>query len=129
MAKSIRQKAKLLMNEAGTQNLMQIAEYLNVTILEREYSDAVKGYCFSFDNKSYIIINSIFQECKKKIILAHEIAHLYLHKRNKINTMAGRITFFPINNLTEIEANIFAAELIINDEFEVDLHSTMVLLK
>ena len=103
-------------------NLEKIAQSLGARVLYTAMEDENSGMIFK-DSEEYIIgINSLHHPNRQRFTLAHEIAHLCLHKdaidgnihvdktfpqRLNRNTRSSRGV-----DLKEIEANNFAAELL-----------------
>lgn len=57
---------------------------------------------------------------KKRIVAAHELVHILLHRRQlKMAPMKDSV-LYDMTSQTEYEANMFAADLLIDDE---DIHT------
>lgn len=82
--------------------------------------DAVKGFFFESNRIRTITINSDLPEIIQRIILAHEICHAVNHRDSGIHTF-HEIAMFDQTSLMEKDANLFAAEYLLNDQdvFEV----------
>ena len=96
-----------------------IAHIENVPIIKNNYIMKLTGTIFAvtlLNNKGeyYIIVDSLFDELSnetKQFVLAHELAHKHL---KHLEQMSGSGFLSNIDN--EIEADKFAAELLIDDE-------------
>ena len=71
------------------------------------------GYVQIYEKNKVIFINSVLSEVQRRFVLAHEIGHAVLHPKS---------SYFFINEnnyvskiKSEYEANIFAAEFLIDD--------------
>lgn len=98
----------------GTNDPFIIAQNLGINVVYPCLDEAVKGVYISNGDEIIIAINSKFNDRRKKIIMAHELGHYYLHKENNFKLMKGH-NLFPQDSLCEIEANKFASELIIQN--------------
>jgi len=97
-----------------TANPFEIAENLNIQIIEWDLHHEINGY-YKYDRRNkYIVINQNLSNEWKKVVCAHELGHAILHTR--INTpFMKQNTLFSLNKI-EREANRFAAELLISED-------------
>ena len=119
--KEIIERVKKLKKKYQTNDPYEIAENLNINIWERDFGtddSSIKALIFKNARISYIGLNSNLPEIIAVFILAHELGHYILHndKLSKCNT---ENTFFGTDCM-EIEANLFAAELLIDDDEILD---------
>jgi Zn-dependent peptidase ImmA (M78 family) len=64
----------------------------------------------------YVMLNSFLSEEEKRIVAAHELGHITLHRSQlKMAPMSDNRLYNMINE-TEYQANLFAADLLIQDE-------------
>jgi Zn-dependent peptidase ImmA (M78 family) len=97
-----------------------IAEELGVTVADVDLSDDVSAVLVTKDKQAIIGVNRAHHPNRQRFSIAHEIGHLLLHAQN-----AGTQTFIESTSvffrdgrssdgseLREIEANAFAAELL-----------------
>lgn len=96
-----------------TTNPFEIADKLNIHIIEWDLHKDINGY-YKYDRRNrYIVINQNLSDEWKRVVCAHELGHAILHTR--LNTpFMRRNTLFSVNKI-EREANRFAAELLIPD--------------
>lgn len=111
--KKIYKKVKHLIKEHKTRDPQKIADCLGIHVVYKSYSPYTKGYFIKTLRNKFIIVNDELDENEKKIVLAHELGHAILHADKPISFIR-EYTFFPIGTYEE-EANIFAAELLIDD--------------
>jgi Zn-dependent peptidase ImmA (M78 family) len=111
--KKIYKKVKHLVKEHETRDPQRIANYLGIHVVYKSYSVYTKGYFIKTLRNKFIIVNDELNENEKKIVLAHELGHAVLHSAKPISFIR-EYTLFPIG-MYEEEANIFAAELLIDD--------------
>lgn len=104
--------ANRLIRRFGTHDPFRICQDLNIRI---GYADlaAVRGIFLRNYRRKQIYINSELQDSIKRQVCAHELGHAVLH--GKINTYFLDHCTFSITNKIEVEANIFAAQLLITE--------------
>ena len=72
----------------------------------------------------YVMFSSFLSEEEKRIVAAHELGHIILHRAQlKMAPMSDNRIYNMINE-TEYQANLFAADLLIEDE-AVDFCSSL----
>ena len=65
---------------------------------------------------TYVVINTFLAAPVKQIVAAHELAHIDLH-RNQLKVAPMKDTvLYDMASQTEYEANLFAADLLLDDE-------------
>jgi Zn-dependent peptidase ImmA (M78 family) len=106
-------KVKHLVKKHGTRDPEKIAAYLGIKVKYEDLADNTKGFYINLIRNKFIVINSNSTEKYRKIIIAHELGHALLHN-NKSTCLIREYTLFPRGKI-ENEANIFAAELLINE--------------
>ena len=77
---------------------------------------ACKGFCMAQDGQTSITVNSELPRLIQKIICAHELGHAVLHSRMPGMEQFHDFALFDSASVTEYEANVFAAELLLKDE-------------
>lgn len=110
-------------------NLELIATQLDAKIVHNDLDSAsLSGFAFYKDGKKIIGVNSTESEQRQRFTIAHELGHLFLHNTNTINYDKGGIMMFRDGHssqgldIKEIEANQFAAELLMpEDKIREDL--------
>lgn len=104
-------------------DLDNIASDLNVTIIDYNFSDEVSGVFVREHNNYYIGVNKNHHPHRKRFTIAHEIGHHVLHSTDTLhydttNLDAPNIVLYRANeqnSYNEVEANAFAAELLMPD--------------
>lgn len=115
---NIHARVKHLIQKYETRDPEEIANILNITIIKKRFnSTRTKGFYKKASGKKFIVVNSLLDEFSQKIVIAHELGHALLHS-SKLTQYIREYTLFPRGKV-EIEANRFAAELLI-DEKEID---------
>lgn len=113
----IKKTVKQLVNQYNTRNPFEIADRMGISVTHDPLGD-IQGYYILYSGIKCICINSETENPNDfYIIMAHELGHAVMHE-------AERCMFYP-NTLfsrskTEIEANRFAAELLIPDEIVLE---------
>lgn len=113
MHKYIRQKVRQLMKQYKTNNLDELAAYLNILIVEWDLGKQFGSYRM-LNRKKTIFLNSNLSYHQRKVVLAHEIGHAVLHPNVNCNFI-DNVTLLLTSKI-EREANIFACELLIDDD-------------
>ena len=100
----------------GTRDPYELCDALNFTIRYKDLGYSLKAYFIQVARINNVVINQNVSEVVRKILIAHEMGHAVLHK--EIAAMKGFQEFelFDAGNMTEYEANLFAAELLVEDE-------------
>lgn len=109
----VRKRARYLSKRYKSHNPFEIIENLNV-ILVFYPLEGVRGFYQYFQRNNIIYIDERLSEKEKLFVCAHELGHMFLHKKSNAIFMDSRTHF----NTTkyEKEADTFAMELLISDE-------------
>ncbi|NCB52251.1 MAG: ImmA/IrrE family metallo-endopeptidase [Clostridia bacterium] len=87
-----------------------------VVMFSRKYSaDGLKGYCLSSNRTIYVVINDFLCEAEKRVVAMHELGHVVLHRHMLQVTPMRDFELYGMQDKTEYEANLFAADCIIPD--------------
>ena len=113
----IRKKVDALVRTYQTRNPFEMIKGMNV-ILVRCPLDGVRGFYQYFQRNNIIYIDESLTETEQMFVCAHEMGHMFLHKKSNAVYMDSR-TYLNTNRF-ENEANLFAMELLISDEFLAD---------
>lgn len=135
--KLIRAQAEQLLQQQRIKtapvNVKRIAEALGAEVQEKPTDDKLSGFLFRDQaaRRAVIGVNSLHSERRQRFTIAHEIGHLLLHKGEPIHVdrLDTGYTIDRRNNDSskgdqevEVEANLFAAELLMPKKFiDVDL--------
>lgn len=105
-----------LTQKCGSRNPYDICDDLGIRIRHKDLGMYMKAFYFYQSRIRSIVLNNRISENVQRILVAHELGHDRLHK--KIAMMKGfqEVELFDKTNPTEFEANIFAAELLIEDD-------------
>ena len=113
MRGNIKNIIKKLIKQYDFNNLYDLAQCLDVDIIETELKNTLGMYRYIKRNK-FIFLNINLDEITKRFVLAHELGHAILHTKN--NCFYLKHNTFVKTNCFEVEANKFAAEILIDDE-------------
>ena len=80
----------------------------------------IKGFFAIISRIKHITINYDLPEELQKVILAHEIGHVVLHKKEAQMSAFHELELFDNVDQKEYEANIFASELLLSNEDVMD---------
>lgn len=84
-------------------------------------STACKGLYLLHSREQTIVINSDLSEELQRIILAHELGHAALHRKLSVVNPFRDFAMFETVRRYEYEANLFAADYLIDDNEVIDL--------
>ena len=110
----IAQKATKLKQKFHTSNPFDICDCLGINV---RYADlgGLKGFYKYYLKNRFIVINSNIGENIKKAVCAHELGHDILHRDISKHINFWETTLWDMSGRVELEANIFASELLIDD--------------
>ena len=110
-----------LIRRCGTNDSFKIAKDLNISVhfhsMKRQ-----KAFCLYFMRNYSIHINENLSEQMQRMACAHELGHILLHKPLLRPDSSGDVKrlvemeLFDITSITEYEANLFAAGLLIDED-------------
>lgn len=100
-----------IVKKYGTRNPFELAEILGVEV---QIGNPGCAGCYMYLKKHrYIFLDQTLNECEKMQVMAHELGHAILHRKQNCYFIRNKTLL--LNTKTEREANLFAAELIIED--------------
>lgn len=109
----IRSVVNNLCKKYKTRNPYELADALNIIVQYGNKMGKVRGFYLYDSRIKLICLSNNLAEYVEKFVLAHEIGHSVMHPDSC--TPFLQTTFWSVDRM-EIEANKFAAELIIPDE-------------
>lgn len=112
MRNNIKGLAACYMKKYGTRNPFDLADALNV--LYQIGNISCDGYYMFLKNHRYIFLNQNLSEHDMRLVMAHELGHAILHRKQNCYFIRNKTLL--LNSKNEIEANKFAVELLISDE-------------
>lgn len=109
----IRSVVNNLCKKYKTRNPYELADALNIIVQYGNKMGKVRGFYLYDSRIKLICLRNSLSEYVERFVLAHEIGHSVMHPESC--TPFLQTTFWSVDRM-EIEANKFAAELIISDE-------------
>lgn len=105
-------------------DLNKVSSDLNIKIVDFDFSNNFSGVFIRDNNSNFIGVNEGEVEERKRFTIAHEIGHFVLHSEDplhydKENLESPTVVMYrgnTPNNYNEVEANAFAAELLMPEE-------------
>lgn len=111
--KDIRQIVAYYKRKYGTNNPFAIADCLGILY---QVGNMECDGCYMFlKNHRYIFLSQNLSEAEMMLVMAHELGHAILHRKDNCYFIRNKTLF--LNSKKEVQANKFAAELLISDEF------------
>lgn len=110
---NIHSLAESIVRKYHTRNPFEIIKERNAILVYAPLVD-VRGFYQYFQRNHLIYIDENLPETEKTFVCAHELGHMLMHKKANAVYMDTKTCFNT--NKYEIEANTFAAELLIPDE-------------
>lgn len=108
----IKKKVFKCINLYNTNNPFEIADYLKIEVQKGDLGELCGCYMYLKKHKCIFLNNNLNYE-DAKIVMAHELGHAVLHAKTNCYFMKNK-TLFTTSRI-ERQANIFAAELLINE--------------
>lgn len=116
---NIKLRVKNLEKKYGTKDPYKLCKRLKINIIYMDLGE-IKGIYKKVVTNKFIVINENLDKFCQKVVLAHELGHAILHHSKEIQALKDYDLFPRFSNQIEIEANTFAAELLIDDTFDND---------
>jgi|ERR1700674_2091039 len=131
-ASKARQKAQQLLKEASIRTLPvpveDLAHRLRARLSYEPFGEDISGMLARVEGGAVIGINSAHNATRQRFSIAHELGHLVLHQGRSLilDKREVRVNLRDRNSasgtdMEEIEANAFAAELLMPQRFVWDL--------
>lgn len=96
----------------NTRNPFKLAELLGIEV---QMGTPGCAGCYMFlKNHRYIFLDQNLEEMELLQVMAHELGHAILHRKQNCYFIRNKTLL--LNSKTELEANLFAAELLIDDD-------------
>lgn len=114
-------RVKNLVRKYDTCNPYQLAEDLNIDILELDLPEAIRGFFVRPLRRKMIVINANLDDTEKLVVLCHELGHVRLHKGYGM-LMHKNLPYYR-STQREYEANEFALHLL---SYSHDIDTTQI---
>ena len=73
-------KVEKLVKRFKTRDPFELLDCMNVVVGETSNYKKLKGYCFMSCQTIYVMISSFLSEEEQRIVAAHELGHIILHR-------------------------------------------------
>lgn len=110
------EKVNQLKNDYATSDPFEILEALGVPIKYNYDFTKLKAFYYVLFGQPYVVINGNLDRYQMRTVAAHELGHHILHAELAQDSPLKEMGFYNIKSGPEYEANVFAANLLINDE-------------
>ena len=115
MSRYIIKHAKALIEEYNTRNPFELAEAKDIVVIEQPLGEDTDGAILDYEEGRVIILSDKLNEIKRNFVAAHELLHLTIH--NDEGAFIRQKNVYEKKKVLESEGNLFAVELIIDEEF------------
>lgn len=112
MRDKIKKKVAYYVRKYNTRDPFRLANALNVEVQIGNTGSCSGCYMF-LKNHRYIFLNQELEELEANMVLAHELGHAVMHRKQNCYFLREKTLLLPG---IEREANLFAAELLIPEE-------------
>lgn len=109
-----------LVKRFGTRDPFQIAKALGIEVLYCEDFGSLKGMYRVIKRNRFIFLNKDLSDRMLRIVCAHELGHDQLHRRLAQANCLHEFMLYDMKTRPEYEANIVAAEILIDTEELLD---------
>lgn len=110
-----------LIRKYKTRDPFKIMDNMHVIVGETSSFQKLKGFCFMSCKTIYVQISSFLSEEEKQIVAAHELGHIILHRTQLKMAPMKDDTLYNMQDNTEYQANLFAADLLLADADIADM--------
>ena len=112
-------------------DIEQIAREYNIIVRPVNLPDEISGVLDNSTGRYIILVNSNQAQVRQRFSIAHELGHYFLHSDTAKQVHIDKIRYYRNSNSSssgtdrkEIEANIFASELLIPSDELLSILST-----
>ena len=110
-------KAEHLIHQCNIRDAERIASDIGINIMYTNDLHKLLGMYTYILKNSFIILNASLAYNMKQIVIAHEIGHDQLHRDIAKNGMTMQeFNLFTVKDITEYEANAFAAHILLDND-------------
>ena len=110
-----------LIRKYKTRDPFKIMDDMHIIVGETSSFQKLKGFCFMSCKTIYVQISSFLSEKEKQIVAAHELGHIILHRTQLKMAPMKDDTLYNMQDNTEYQANLFAADLLLSDADIADM--------
>lgn len=114
----ISKEVKTILQKYGEKDPFKLCRLLGISLIHSPMGSNpkdCKGFYLCHSRKQVIVLNEDLPCEIQRIILAHELGHSVLHQKNSGLQSFHDFVLFDETSTYEYEANIFAADLLLED--------------
>lgn len=111
---------KKLIKHHKTNDPYKLCEKMGIEVVSADIG-SLKGMYTCIKRNRFIVINENLDDSIKKVVCAHELAHDQLHRGMSSSSWMKDYDLTIVNSKYEYEANMFAAELLVQEDELMDL--------
>lgn len=103
-------------------DVYELAKQLQIDIRKRDFDEELSGFAYQKNGEKVIGVNASDGPLRQRFTIAHELGHLFLDPRDDLNYDKKFVLQFRNGlskegtDIKEIEANYFAAELLMPEQ-------------
>lgn len=112
----INSEVKKLIKKYKTSDPFVLIDALGINLFFKTDLGELKGFYYVSHRERYIVINSDLHEREQQLVAAHELGHDRLHRHLAKVSPLRDFMLYDMTSHAEYEANMFASELLIEDE-------------
>ena len=112
MRRDIKKLVSYYVKKFNTRNPFELAKYLNVEVQIGNLGSRSGCYMF-LKNHKCVFLNENLCDSDARLVMAHELGHAVMHRKENCYFIRNKTLL--LSSKAEIEANTFAAELLIPD--------------
>lgn len=117
-AREVRRRAAQVLREYGTRDPFTLAREMHIELLVRELG-TLKGFYKDVYGTPFIFLSRHLSRGEATLVCAHELGHHLLHRQFAAFGFEEVSVFSPASR-REYEANLFAAELLLDTKEVLD---------
>jgi len=110
-----------LVRRCGTRDPLKIAHELGITVMFCDDFGPLKGMYKVIKRNRFIFLNEDLSDRMQRIVCAHELGHDQLHRELGKGAGLREFMLYDMASIHEYEANIVAAEILIDNDELLDL--------
>ena len=112
----IHETAQRLIQKCHSRDPFEIAGAVGIDVRYINDFIILKGMYKIERGNRYILLNANLQEHARRIVCAHELGHDMLHRAFAKNNALQEFMLYDMATRPEYEANVFAAEILLDDK-------------
>lgn len=111
-------EVQALVEKTNTRNPKDICRFLGYKLRYLDLQRKLKGYFIVINRITNIVLDENIVDAYQPVLIAHELGHARLHKQATAMTGFQEMEFLEKRETEplEYEANLFAAELLLDDQ-------------